>query len=470
MRNIYSTVLICTALACIAHGRNVQLSETIREANRNATEWCHKELGISGICHALEECYCYCYDIKEGDSSIKVNTFFRGEFGAELLTHIPHVYHLHQSGALGTSYGVPGSSALAVFSPHHKELNITRKSNCPGLNGYFQHSRPFRDYFPYWSPPPLSTYYKEWRKSHDNMIPYPLKELTSPDIEKPLFIIHNKYTRQWGNDPVNYIDADTLNELFEMLLPHYTVLYIRPGAAASKKPGYTADRDILTLPGEFEVLQRFSEVWNFDEILEKTMSDKSRIDPALHSFNAIQLLLHAHADNFISVQGGNSVLASYFSKTNLVFFKDGKELRKPNEFDEVYSKLGVEPVEMIVVERYQDLIQQARMHFVDNNHKRTHARPPPTTTMSSTSNTKMIEPIPSQAATSTPRKIAAGDNDNDSDTNSNSLNIHTYNTPKPQKWAGNPVWFVFVCVMLLVGGGYFLSGLWSTLYVGKVIA
>jgi len=108
-----------------------------------------------------------------------------------------------------------------------------------------------------------------------------------------------------------------------------TILYIRPGAAASQKPGYTADRDILTLPGELEVLQRFPEVWTFDEILEETISDESRLDPALHSFNTIQLPLHAHADNFISVQGGNSVLASYFAMTNLVFFKDGKELRKP---------------------------------------------------------------------------------------------------------------------------------------------
>jgi hypothetical protein len=43
-----------------------------------------------------------------------------------------------------------------------------------------------------------------------------------------------------------------------------------------------------------------------------------------------------------------------------------KNFENPKEFDEVYSKLGVESVEVIVVERHHDLIQ-ARMHFADND-------------------------------------------------------------------------------------------------------
>jgi len=131
-----------------------------------------------------------------------------------------------------------------------------------------------------------------------------------------------------------------------------------------------------------------------------------------------------------------------------------KNFENPKEFDEVYSKLGVESVEVIVVERHHDLIQ-ARMHFADNdNEKTTHTSLPP----------------PSQAAISTPRKNAAGDDDSDSDTNSNLKNIHSYNTPKPQRWTSNLVWFIFVYVVVLVDVGYFLSGLWSTLSDAKVIA
>jgi len=46
----------------------------------------------------------------------------------------------------------------------------------------------------------------------------------------------------------------------------------------------------------------------------------------LNNFNHFQLLIHANCDNFISVQGGNSVLASYFGGINVIYSKRGSEL------------------------------------------------------------------------------------------------------------------------------------------------
>ena len=37
-------------------------------------------------------------------------------------------------------------------------------------------------------------------------------------------------------------------------------------------------------------------------------------------------MIHANCNNFISVQGGNAVLASYFGGTNIIYAREGSEL------------------------------------------------------------------------------------------------------------------------------------------------
>ena len=50
-------------------------------------------------------------------------------------------------------------------------------------------------------------------------------------------------------------------------------------------------------------------------------------------------MLHANSAHFISVQGGNSVIASYFGGTNIIFCKRGTELVR-SEYRLLYPKFS----------------------------------------------------------------------------------------------------------------------------------
>ena len=41
-------------------------------------------------------------------------------------------------------------------------------------------------------------------------------------------IIHNKYNEEWLGPPVNFIDKDTLEQIFSTFHSKYQIIYIRP--------------------------------------------------------------------------------------------------------------------------------------------------------------------------------------------------------------------------------------------------
>ena len=90
--------------------------------------------------------------------------------------------------------------------------------------------------------------------------------------------------------------------------------------------------------------------------LYKEVKDKYNIS----NFNHFQLLLHSNCDHFISVQGGNSVLASYFGGTNIIFAKKGKEL-KYGAYDGHYKKYS--NCNILHSNNYQEFIQLIKNNF-----------------------------------------------------------------------------------------------------------
>lgn len=293
-----------------------------------------RELGLQGECAEHHGCLCLCYTVTARDTQVEAAYF--GELGYELQLYTPYVYYLHTLGKLKRTVGPRGSLPYNYFSPNHTELP-SKRNNCQGT---YLHENPHRDPFDYtaWRPPP-------YKKQYKNKL---LK------FKKPLLVIHNKYASEWDEPPVNFIDVPTLLQLAAMLKSRYSLVYIRP---QSHGKGYAADDNELLEFNDHEALkQDHPEVTFFHELLEQ--------HPA-HDFNTLQLMLHAQCDNFISVLGGNAVIASYFAGTNIIYAAKGHEIEHTSEYGILYPHLAMDVRKSRVhrVDTYSALLEFAKQYF-----------------------------------------------------------------------------------------------------------
>ena len=218
------------------------------------------------------------------------------EFGYELQLVIPYAYYLHTQNRLTATTSCKFTKELYYFSPDHTET-YSKRSN--------------RLDVPNTTPHVLELQYDQW-------CPPPYKEIFKNSIvvtEKPLLIIHNKYTTEWGEPPVNFINKATLAEICRMCSAKYSIVYIRPATTH-----IVGDNQPMHELGESDILAAYNVIDG--NALYSRMKDSHSI----RNFNHFQLLLHANCEKFISVQGGNCVLASYFGGTNIIYAKRGSEL------------------------------------------------------------------------------------------------------------------------------------------------
>ena len=219
------------------------------------------------------------------------------EFGYELACVLPYAYHLHTTGELRTTTSATKTNDMYYFSQVHHELYPTRQEGHPlnvpnpGIN--CEHMN-----YDKWTPPP----YKEHFKGFDF------------GITKPLLIIHNKYNQEWGGSPTNFLDIQILEKIFKLLHNKFQIIYSRPGNSF-----IVGDRAIVyDLVGESTLCCTYG-VLESSKLFVKFQKD-------FNNFNHFQLCLHANCDHFISVQGGNSYLASYFGGSNIVYAIRGEEV------------------------------------------------------------------------------------------------------------------------------------------------
>lgn len=293
-----------------------------------------RELELQGECVEHNGCLCLCYTVTANDTQVEAAYF--GELGYELQLYSPYIYYLHTLGKLKRTVGPRGSLAYNYFSPNHTELPAKR-NNCQGT---FRHDNPHRSPFDYtaWRPPPYKQHY-----SNDLL-----------KFGKPLLVIHNKYASEWGEPPANFIDVATLLQLALLLKPYYNLIYIRP---QSHGRGYAADDNELLEFNDHEALRReHPEVTFFHELLTE--------HPDL-DFNTLQLMLHANCDHFISVLGGNAVIASYFAGVNIIFATKGHELEHSSEYGILYPHLSVDMEKAVIhrVDTYSTLLEFAVQYY-----------------------------------------------------------------------------------------------------------
>ncbi len=231
------------------------------------------------------------------------------EFGYELQLVIPYAYYLYTKGLLNKTTSSKLTRELYYFSSNHHEIFEIRKwsilRNIPNKTPHVEHLN-----YQKFLPPPYKAHFK------NNYFV----------CDKPLLIIHNKYHTEWGHSPVNYIDKTTLSDILEYCQRKYKIIYIRP-----EKKNIVKDHSDIHDLKEGEILKHYNVV-NGNKLYQETKTQYN-----INNFNHFQLLLHANCENFISVQGGNCVLASYFGATNIIYAKKGSEL-KCNSYNGHYKK------------------------------------------------------------------------------------------------------------------------------------
>ncbi len=302
-----------------------------------------QDLGLQGECVETHNCLCLCYTVHAEGTDVEAAYF--GELGYELQLYSPYIYNLHTLGSLKKTIGPYGSAAYNYFSPNHTEAE-SRRHNCQGT---YVHHNPHHMPFNYrnWQPPPYKQHYK------NNLLVF----------DKPLLIIHNKFTWEWAEPPANFIDIPTLLELVTMLKPHFAIMYIRPLAHAR---GYSLDdSDMLEFDDHDTLRRKHPEVLLFDELLRQYHE---------YDFNRLQLMLHANCDHFISVLGGNAVIASYFAGVNVVYAVKGHETEHTTEYGELYRHFAVHSEQAIVhrVRAYSELLDYVRQHYLPEDAIVTH--------------------------------------------------------------------------------------------------
>uniref|UniRef100_A0A7S0PVG7 Uncharacterized protein n=1 Tax=Asterionellopsis glacialis TaxID=33640 RepID=A0A7S0PVG7_9STRA len=241
---------------------------------------------------------------------------YDGEYGYELAGIVPWAYwkFQHEHCQVHTT-GRPGTKYLYYFSQKHtiqvKEDGLQRQSHSlpkespfGQMNGGDPHFS--NDKFPQegWAPPPYKQFF----------------ERADVQLDKPLMVLSNKYTLEWSGEPKNNIPIRHLQEILKTLSQKYHIVYLR---FQDKRLEDRLERKIRTSGklAEYrdkEMIKRF-----FPSVV---LFEELSVGLSLEDINLMLFSLYATGQDFISVQGGNSVVASFFGGRNLIFCEEGPEL------------------------------------------------------------------------------------------------------------------------------------------------
>ena len=283
----------------------------------------------------------------------KINISCNSEFSADMVLAVPYAYWLHKNGMLGQTVSTIDSKSLYYFSDNHiehfKDRTIDMKislKDVPNkwIHGINPQENPGVLDFSQWEFPPYKEYYK-----NDEFI-----------FDKPLCVVSNKYSMEWGENPINFLDIKTLYELFDYLSKDYTVVYKRP-----RNTEYASDQNENHYVGDIEAsVDDFGLIndYKLAELME-VMTFQSLVDKYDNlSYNELQFKLFANCDNYISVQGGNSHICAAFGKTNINYIVRGKELRDGYFNDGTWYK-KMNNCNTILTRTYEELLNVVRERY-----------------------------------------------------------------------------------------------------------
>lgn len=252
-----------------------------------------------------------------GKMTKKIVTDCMSEFSIELICFIPYAYWAHTKGLLEKTISCIDTKPFYYFSSNHEERydkrdwggeSFKREQNLPnkGLGSLQAKNEPNFDN--QWILPPYREVYK------NDLFKF----------NKPLLVISNKFNVEWEHPPLNYLSVSTLEILFSELSKKYKIVYNRAD------PCIVQDHCKIFKLGEKDLLKKFPDVIGLHEMYH---SQQFLVNKKVYSYNTLQLMVYANCNNFISVVGGNAVLASLFGGTNVIFIRFGDLLR-----DDAYNR------------------------------------------------------------------------------------------------------------------------------------
>lgn len=237
---------------------------------------------------------------------------YTGEFGLELLIFLPFVTWLSRAGLLRgrtiKTYRGMSSFYRGLDCRAYLEKDAGREFLSPGNRPSYLPVKNEHDFDGVGRSPFHA--YPDFRRM---FLSFPLsKSFEDRLIERPLLIVHNKYTDEWNSGPINHISLETLDRLFSDFSTMFTVVYIRHGIRRLGH-GYVADENTIMAFDDASVLAKHPEILLFDDLFET-----HRIETGASDVNAFKNALCSRSFRFITSQGGGAHHLAYFSGSAMV--------------------------------------------------------------------------------------------------------------------------------------------------------
>lgn len=216
---------------------------------------------------------------------------FEGEFGEELNNFIPYVHFLHRHGMLAGRRVI----TYAGMEPFYFFLDPSQLVTVQKQRRYISRRKA-----PIYYPNPSGLFAR--KKSIEWLPDYRTHLKGKATFDKPLLVIHNKFTPEWTGEPINYLPLDLLDYLFERLKRKYQIVFFEAARKADLDRGYSQDTQGFRDYSDVEVAQRHPEVLVFGDYLESSGK----------SYNSLKLEIFSNCHHFITVQGGNAHMCAAF--------------------------------------------------------------------------------------------------------------------------------------------------------------
>lgn len=255
------------------------------------------------------------------------------EFGNECILYIPYFYYLYKNGLLFDNIIETYQGMQPYYCWCPKENIKFNNNDTRQWNKYILENNPVNwnsfsynklvynenDHLNEFNRNYMECFdYKEYYKKYEPVIKF--------NNNKPIIIVCNKICKEWGLYPINFYKVDELKLLFDLLLPKYNIIY-SCNTVNIKDYSYD-DNDIQEISKDYNELEFLNEGKYEDVIVFETFIKLFKYD-----YNKTKLITYAHCDNFVTVQGGNSYLVSYFFKNMFVLHKYGNERQENLNID-----------------------------------------------------------------------------------------------------------------------------------------
>jgi hypothetical protein len=227
---------------------------------------------------------------------------YTGEYGIEISTFIPYVYYLKRTGRFeGKRVLTYDGMQAYYFFLDAKEIMYKK-----GVRRYWLHPSMRQAWLPLvlkdedklyedYNTPPPEFMVPDYKTHYGNF--------KLQGASKPIFVIQNKFTMEWGGVPISYITKETLQKVLPNLCEHFQVIYIRSNDLYDL-PGYSSDHNeayVFKLDEKDMLRRDFPEVIVFEDMLEELTG--------AHDFNTLKAIVLANAEYVLTTLGG----ATFFS-------------------------------------------------------------------------------------------------------------------------------------------------------------